>query len=227
MKYPEHTSARFDAELGAVCARAMEMYSTVESQFQFALDSLVTGDLVSIDRVVDEGHLVNAMEVEIDEKCTDILVRRQPTANDLRLVAAIIKTVNDLERIGDESENIARMSRLIAQNKPLRIPCQPQIKYIADVALGMLNAAMGAFNAMDADAAKEVRRRNVLIEDEFQVVIRHLVAHMMEDASEFSETLQVALVVRAIERTGEHAKNISEYVVYMVEGREARNYCTI
>lgn len=227
MKYPEHTSVRYDAELEAVCSRVMEMYAAVESQFQLALGTLASGDLQVIDRIVDEGDRVNAMEVEIDERCTDILVRRQPTANDLRLVASIIKTINDLERIGDEAENIARMSRIIAQKRPPHLPGQAQIRYIAGIALEMLKAAMRAFDEMDAVAAKGIGSKNRLIDDEFQAVIRHLVAYMMEDASELSTTLQVVWIARAIERIGEHAKDISEYVVYMIEGREARNYCTI
>jgi phosphate transport system protein len=227
MKYPEHTSAQFDAELSAVCDSVRQMGAVVEHQFSLALESLATGDLMAIDRVIDEGHAVNAMEVGIDESCTDILVRRQPTANDMRLVTTIIKTINDLERIGDEAENIARMSRLISQKHPEQLPRYYQIKYVAEIALGMLRGAMDAFDAMDADAAKKVGRKDTLIDEEFRSILRHLVAYMMEDTSELSTALQVVMVARAIDRIGYHAKNISEYVVYMIEGREVRNYCTI
>lgn len=200
------------------------MGAVVESQLRAALDSLATGDLMTIDRVLDDGHTVNAMEVEIDEKCTEILVRRQPTANDLRLVTAIIKTINDLERIGDEAENIARMSKLVAQIQPARFPCYPQMKYIAETALLILKAALASFDALDVDAAKRAWQKDALIDDEFRILLRHLVAYMMEDTSALSTTLQAALVARALERIGDHAKHISEYVVYMVEGRESRNY---
>lgn len=227
MKYPEHTSTQFDAELTAVCASVLQMGEAVENQFRLALDSLTTGDLMAIDRVIDEGHAVNAMEVEIDERCTDILVRRQPTANDLRLVTTIIKGINDLERIGDESENIARMSRLIAQRHPAELPRLYQIKYVAEIALGMLRAALDAFDAMDAHAARKIGRKDTLIDDEFRSILRHLVAYMMEDTSELSTVLQVVFIAKAIERIGDHAKNISEYVIYMMEGREARNYSTM
>lgn len=203
------------------------MGESVENQFSLALDSLSTGDLTTIDRIIDEGHAVNAMEVEIDERCTGILVRRQPTANDLRLVTAIIKTINDLERIGDESENIARMSKLIAQRSAAELPRIYQIKYAAEIALGMLRDALKAFDAMDADAAKKIGRKDTLIDDEFRSILRHLVAYMMEDTSELSTALHVIFVAKAIERIGDHAKNISEYVIYMLEGREVRNYCTI
>lgn len=224
MKYPEHTSAQFDAELTAVCVSVQKMGSLVESQFRLALESLASGDPVTIERVLAEGQVVNAMEVEIDEKCTDILVRRQPTANDLRLVTTVIKIINDLERIGDEAENIARMSSLVAQKQPYHFPRYPQMKYIADIALEMLSAALDAFDALDVGAAKKTGRKDALIDDEFRAILRHLVAYMMEDASMLSATLQAALAARAIERIGDHAKHISEYVVYMVEGREARNF---
>lgn len=224
MKYPEHTSTQFDAELSAVCASVQKMGAAVENQLQLALEALASGDLMTIDRVLDEGHVVNAMEVEIDEKCTDILVRRQPTANDLRLVTTIIKTINDLERIGDEAENIARMSKMVAQKQPYHFPCYPQMKHTAGIALEMLRAALDSFDTMDVEAAKMVGRKDTLVDDEFRIILRHLVAYMMEDTSALSATLQAALAARAIERIGDHAKHMSEYVVYMVEGREARNY---
>lgn len=224
MKYPEHTSNQFDAELQAVCTSVLKMGESVENQFRLALDTLTSGDLTSIDRVIDEGHEVNAMEVAIDENCTDILVRRQPTANDLRLVTTIIKTINDLERIGDEAENIARMSKLIALKHPDEFPRFYQIKYVAEIALGMLLAALNAFDAMDTDAAKKIGRKDTLIDEEFHSILRHLVAYMMEDTSELSMALQVVFVVKAIERIGDHAKNISEYVIYMLEGRDVRNF---
>lgn len=227
MKHPEHTSTQFDAELRTVCASVLQMGASVENQFRLALDSLTTRDLTTIDRVIDEGHAVNAMEVEIDERCTNILVRRQPTANDLRLVTTIIKTINDLERIGDESENIAHMSRLIAQRSAAELPHFYQIKYVAEIALEMLSSALDAFDEMDAEAAKKIGRKDTLIDDAFRSILRHLVAYMMEDTSELSTALQVIFVAKAIERIGDHAKNISEYVIYMMEGREARNYCTI
>lgn len=224
MKYPEHTSTRFDAELTAVCASVQKMGASVESQLRLALESLASGDLMTIDRVIDDGHVVNAMEVEIDEKCTEILVRRQPTANDLRLVTAVIKTINDLERIGDEAENIARMSKVVAQKQPYHFPCYLQMQHTAGIALEMLRAALDAFDSMDVDAAKMVGRKDVLVDDEFRIILRHLVAYMMEDTSALASTLQAAFVARAIERIGDHAKHMSEYVVYMVEGRESRNY---
>lgn len=224
MKYPTHTPTRFDAELSAVCTRMQQMGAIVSGQFRQSIDSLAKHDLMVMDRVIDEGHVVNALEVEINELCVDILARRQPTANDLRLVSAVIKTVNDLERIGDEAENIAHMSRTIAQNPSVQLPRQLQIEYLAGIAFGMLGSAMEAFDAMDSAAARKIGHKDTLVEEEFRSILRHLVAYMMEDTSELSTTLQAAFIIRAIERIANHAKNISEYVVYMLEGREVRNY---
>lgn len=224
MKHPEHTSAQFDAELTTICANVLQMGEAVENQFRLALDSLSTGDLTTIDCIMDAGRAINVMEIDIDEKCTHILVRRQPTANDLRLVKTIIKIINELEHIGDEAENIASTSKLIAQRHSTHFPAYQQIKFIAEVAYGMLDASLAAFDARDANSARKIRRKDALIDTEFHSILRHLVGYMMEDTSELSTTLQAAFIIRAIERIANHAKNISEYVVYMLEGREVRNY---
>jgi phosphate transport system protein len=211
----------------SVCSRVLQMASSVETQLRVALETLATGDHAAIAEVIAAGDMVNSLEIEIDESCTDILVRRQPTANDLRLVSAVIKTINDLERIGDESENIAHVSQHFANKPSANMPCRHQINYVAEIALGMLKDAIHAFDAMNPDAARKIGHRDALIEEEFRAIMRHLVAYMMEDASELTTTLQIIFVVKAIERIANHAKNISEYVIYMIEGRESRNYCTI
>ena len=223
MKYPEHTSTQFDVELKAVCSSVLLMGEAVENQLRLALETLATGDPLMIDRVIDDGVAVNEMEIEIDNSCTNLLVRRQPTANDLRLVKTIIKTINDLERIGGEAESIARMAKILSLKNASMFPCLRQINYAADIAMGMLIAAMEAFDGMDSKAARTIVRKDSLLDDEFSAILRHLVAYMMEDTSELSNALNAALVTRSIERVGDHAKSISEYVIYMLEGREARD----
>jgi phosphate transport system protein len=223
MDYPEHTSSQFDVELKNLITNVLRMGEAIENQFRLAIESLATGDLEKIDRVMNDGVEINAMEVTIDESCINILARRQPTANDLRLVKTIIKTINDLERIGDEAESIARSARLISHKGFVPVPRQSQIKYVADIALGMLREALAAFDRMDSQAARKVWRKDTLIDEEFHSILRHLVAYMMEDNSEFSVAIQAALVARSIERASDHAKNISGYVVYMMEGRINRN----
>ena len=221
MDYPEHTSTQFDVELKAMCSNVLRMGEAVENQFRLAMDTLETGDVLMIDRVLEEGVAVNAMEVEIDQSCINLLVRRQPTANDLRLVKTIIRTINDLERIGNEAESIARMAKLLALKNASMLPRNRQIKYAADIALGMLKAALEAFDSMDPNAARAVGRKDSLLDEEFRSILRHLVAYMMEDTSELSNALNSALIARSIERMGDHAKSISKYVIYMLEGRVA------
>jgi phosphate transport system protein len=223
MKYPEHTSTQYDVELKTVCASVLRMGEAVESQLRDALEALATGDLITIDRVIKDGIVVNAMEIEIDESCTNILVRRQPTANDLRLVKTIIKTINDLERIGDEAESIALMAKLMIRKNSSLLPRYRQIIYTADIALEMLGAALDAFENLDTDAARKVGRKDDLIDEEFRSILRHLAAYMMEDTGELTMALNAALVARSIERIGDHAKSISGYVIYVMEGREGRN----
>ncbi len=219
MKYPEHTSTQFDAELKAVIESVLKMGAAVEDQFGLAMETLTTGDLAAIDQIIKMGDSINQMEIDIDETCTNILVRRQPTANDLRLVKTIIRTINDLERIGAEAESIARISKLLAEKKIEQFPRYYQIKYIAEVASGMLHGALSAFDAMNINAARKVGHKDSLIDEEFHSILRHIVAYMMEDTSELALALQPIFIAKAIERIGDHAKNISGHVVYMMEGR--------
>lgn len=219
MKYPEHTSTQFDAELKAVIESVLKMGAAVEDQFCLAMETLATGDSSVIDQIIEMGDSVNQMEMDIDETCTNILVRRQPTANDLRLVKTIIKTINDLERIGDEAESIARISKLLAEKNTGRLPRYYQIKYIAEVASGMLHGALSAFDSMDIKAARKVGHKDSLIDEEFRSILRHIVAYMMEDTSELSLALHLVFIAKAIELIGDHAKDISGHVVYMMEGQ--------
>ncbi len=227
MEYPGHTSTLFDGELMSAYASVTKMAATVARQLNTAMGALNDGNPAPLQQVFDDGDLVDSMEVSLDEQCTEILVRRQPTANDLRLVSAIIKTINDLERIGDESENIARAVQLVAQKQPYQLPCRSQINFVAQIAIGMLKAAMESFDAMDAASARKVGHRDALIDEEFNAIMRHLVAYMMEETSDLATTLQIVFITRTLENISNHARNISEYVIYLVEGREARNYCTI
>lgn len=224
MKYPEHTATQFDIELMTLCESVQRMAQVVEQQFCHAMDALETRDLALAERVLSEGVAVNALQIEIDESSTSLLVRRQPTANDLRLVSTVIKMINDLERVGDEAENIARIAIVLAQKTSCTLPRLRQIKYIAEIALEMLKGALAAFDARDSEAARAAGRKEALIDEEFRSVVRHIVGYMMEDASEITTALQVVCVARSIECIGDHAKNIAEYVVYMNEGRAARNY---
>ena len=219
----EHTSKQFDAELEAVRARVLQMGGLVESQIRLAVEALVSGDVALMNRIIADDHRVNAMEVEIDESCNQIIARRQPAAGDLRMVMTVIKTITDLERIGDEAEKIARMGKLLSQRERLILPRYNEIKHAAELALDMLRKSLDAFARLDLAIAAQVVRQDEQVDEEFRTIMRYLITFMMEDPRTISTALEILFVAKAIERIGDHAKNMSEYVVYMVKGRDVRH----
>ncbi len=219
----EHTSKQFDTELEAVRARVLQMGGLVESQIRLAIEALVNGDVPLMNRIINDDHRVNAMEVEIDESCNQIIARRQPAAGDLRMVMTVIKTITDLERIGDEAEKIARMGKLLSQRNSLILPRYTEIKHAADLALDMLRKSLDAFARLDLAYAAQVVRQDELVDEEFRTIMRYLITFMMEDPRTISTALEILFVAKAIERIGDHAKNMSEYVVYMVKGKDVRH----
>jgi phosphate transport system protein len=160
--------------------------------------------------------------VELDEACSHIIAKRQPTAGDLRLVIAIIKTITDLERIGDEAEKIARMAKLTHSAERQHMP-KLELKHVAGLALAMLKKSLDAFARLDATAAAQVVRQDELVDDEFRSILRQLITFMMEDPRTITRSLEILFVAKALERIGDHSKNMAEYVVYMVEGKDVRH----
>jgi phosphate transport system protein len=223
MTSSDHISRQFDADLEAIRAYVLQMGGLVESQIKNAVESLVSGDVALMTRVINDDHRVNAMEVKIDEACSQVIARRQPAAGDLRLVMAVIKTITDLERIGDEAEKIARMAMLLSQKQGLAIPRYHEIKHASDIALDMLRKSLDAFARLDVVMAAQVVRQDDQVDEEFRAIMRYLITFMMEDPRTISTSLEILFVAKAIERIGDHAKNMSEYVIYMVKGRDVRH----
>ena len=219
----EHTSKQFDAELDTVRAQVLQMGGLVENQIRFAIEALVNDDVPLMDRVIGDDHRVNAMEVQIDESCNQIIVRRQPAAGDLRMVMTVVKTITDLERIGDEAAKIARMGKLLSQRKSLILPRYTEVKRIAELALDMLHKSLDAFARLDLFYTAQVVRQDELVDEEFRTILRYLITYMMEDPRTISTALEILFIAKAIERIGDHAKNMSEYVVYMVKGKDVRH----
>jgi phosphate transport system protein len=218
----EHISKQFDAELEDVRTRVLQMGGLVEEQIRRAADALVTGDMAEIAAIQENDHRVNAMEVDLDEACSHIIARRQPAAGDLRLLIAVIKTITDLERIGDEAEKIARMAKLIHDAERMYMP-RIEIRHVANLALAMLRKSLDAFARLDVKAAQEVVEQDRTVDSEFRSILRQLITFMMEDPRTISRCLEILFVAKALERIGDHAKNMAEYVVYMVEGRDVRH----
>ena len=219
----EHTFKQFDTDLEAVRSRVLQMGGLVESQIVRAIQALTEGNIALSDQVVADDQRVNGMEVSIDELCAHILARRQPAASDLRMIITVLKTITDLERIGDEAEKIARMSKLIHQSDRLFMPRFGEIKHVADVALGMLRKSLDSFARLDIAASAAVVRQDQHLDEEFRAILRQLITFMMEDPRTISTSLEILFVAKAIERIGDHAKNMSEYVVYLVKGKDVRH----
>jgi phosphate transport system protein len=218
----EHTSKQFDAELEAVRTSVLQMGGLVEEQITSAIEAFGSGNMEIIERVIENDHRVNAMEVDLDEACSHIIARRQPAAGDLRLIIAVIKTITDLERVGDEAEKIARMARLIHTAERMHMP-KLEIRHMAALATRMLRNALDAFARLDSQAAQEVVEQDDAVDTEFRSILRQLITFMMEDPRTISRCLEVLFIAKALERIGDHSKNMAEYVIYMVEGRDVRH----
>jgi phosphate transport system protein len=220
---PEHTLKQFDAELEAIRARVLQMGGLVEEQIVRAMESLATGNAQVAVRVVDDDHKVNGLEVAIDEECSTIIARHQPAAVDLRTLMMVVKTITDLERIGDEAAKIARMTQLIYEAGRPFVPRTSEIRHMADIALAMLRNSLDAFARLDLTVAAKVVRQDDRVDDAFRAILRQLITFMMEDPRTISHAIEILFIAKAIERIGDHAKNMSEYVVYMVKGKDVRH----
>ena len=219
----EHISKKFDAELEGVRSRVLQMGGLVEQQINRAMDALSNGDMALADQVIADDHRVNAMEVGIDDDCTQIIAKRQPTAGDLRMVMAVVKTITDLERIGDEAQKIARMAKLVHERDHAVSPRFTEVRYASNVALDMLKTALDAFARLDVAAAAKVVKQDQIVDEQFRGIMRQLVTFMMEDPRTISACIDILFIAKAIERIGDHAKNMSEYVVYLVKGKDVRH----
>jgi phosphate transport system protein len=219
----EHTFKQFDAELESVRANVLKMGGLVEEQITRAVEALTSGNLRLADEVIAHDHSVNALEVQIDEEVAQTIAKRQPTASDLRMLMMVVKTITDLERIGDEAAKIARMAKFVHQSERLSLPRFNEVKYMATLVLDMLRKALDGFARLDASHAAAIVRKDEEVDEEFRLNLRHLITFMMEDPRTISVGIDILFVAKAIERMGDHAKNMSEYVVYMVKGKDVRH----
>lgn len=219
----EHLSKQYDSDLETLRSSVLQMGGLVESQIRSAIDTFASGNQELINQVVAAEFRVDEYEVNIDNHCSHIIVKRQPAAGDLRLIMAIMKTVTDLERIGDEAEKIARMSKQIHERGKAELNSSANIRHAAEVAIGMLRQALDAFARLDAGEAAKVIRKDLAIDNEFRSILRQLITFMMEDPRTISTALEIVWIAKAIERIGDHAKNIAEEVIYIVKGTDIRH----
>ncbi|MFM9879310.1 MAG: phosphate signaling complex protein PhoU [Burkholderiaceae bacterium] len=219
----KHISSQFDSELNAVTLRLMELGGLVESQIRHAIYALSQFSVEVANQVSQTEFQVNAMEIEIDRDLSSIIGRRQPTAVDLRLLIAISKTTANLERVGDEAEKIARMVKSIISSGSARSLPTTDLRVAADMASSLLRKALDAFARLDTEAAVTILKEDDMIDREFDGFVRKLITYMMEDPRTISPSLDLLFLAKAIERIGDHAKNIAELIIYIVKGADVRH----
>ena len=221
----KHLSTQFDAELSGISNRVLEMGGLVESQVAQAVYALTHFSGETASQVLTQEERVNHLEVEIDRDLSTIIVRRQPTARDLRLLIAVSKTIGNLERVGDEAARIARtVQRLIntGVSSRLRLPVG-DIEFEANLAIALMRRSLDAFARLDAQQALQVIKQDNELDTEFDGLLRKLVTYMMEDPRTISASIDLVFVAKAIERVGDHAKNLAEQVIYIVKGTDVRH----
>jgi len=219
----KHLSSQFDSELNSVSSRVMELGGLVESQIVNAIYALTHFSDEVANKVIETEDRVDAMEVEIDHDLSSIIARRQPTARDLRLLIAISKTTANLERVGDEAEKIARMVKSIIHSGSARLLPSSELRIAADKASALLRKALDAFARLDIEAAVSILKEDDHIDREFDGFVRKLITYMMEDPRTISPSLDLVFLAKSIERIGDHAKNIAEFIIYIVKGTDVRH----
>ena len=220
-----HTVKQFDTLLANLRNLVLEMGGLVEEQIQHAIQALDDEDLAASREVISRDQIINGLQVKTDEDCVSIIALRQPLGSDLRLIMSLSKIVTDLERIGDEAEKIARMTVKTYDG----VSSPPSAKLLRDVvpmaklAQGMLHGCLDALARLDVEKAVEVAQGDDELDQEFQSALRRLITYMMEDPRTIGHAINVIFIVKALERIGDHSKNIAEYIIYLVKGKDVRH----
>ena len=222
MKLSTHVSSQYDEDLTRLRSLILEMGGLVESQIADVIEIYTTGTIEKVQTIIDADVKINEFEKRIDDDCTSLIAKRQPAASDLRLVFGITKIVTDLERVGDETKRMAKVIRRIIENNH-SFPRIVNIRHIAEAALAMIRAAMDAFARMESTPANEIIQSDDEVDAEFKSIMRQLITHMMENPKIIGTAMDIVWMARAVERIGDHAKNIAEQVVYIVEGKDIRH----
>ena len=218
-----HSYSVFDQELENLRAQVMEMGGIVEEQIKDAVSTLKDADSKTIDRVIARDEEVNQLQMQIDESCELVLVKRTPVSSDLRFVLCVQKITTDLERIGDEATKIARAAKRIFEDDRMAKPSLTDIKTISKLISTMLHEALDSFARMDPEAVLALIKRDETVDEKYQLCMRHQLTFMLEDPRKISTALEVIYVAKALERIGDHSENITEHVVYCVKGADVRH----
>ena len=218
----DHTSKNFDLELESLRTRVLQMGGLAEEQVRKAMKGLYNGDQPLLENVIRDDDRINQMEIEIDALCNQVIAKRQPTAIDLRMIVSVLKAIADLERVGDKARKIARLGIALSK-QPVVSTLNVELTHMADTALQMLRLSLDGFARLDVSLGTEAMRLDESVNAEYQAVARQLITYMMEDPRTITRSLDIMSIAKAIERIGDHATNIAEYVVYMVKGLNVRH----
>ena len=224
MNFNQHISQQFNADLQDIRNQMLAMGGLVQRQVTDAIEAISTGNTSSADKIIQREDDVDAMEINIDRECTHILVRRQPAASDLRMVLAVSRVVRDLERMGDEAAKIAIHALEVANgNQAGSKMCNQSILHMGGAVIEMISEALDAFARHDIEGAIDVVRSDKMVDEQYASAIRELSTYMMEDPRSIGQAINILWILRAIERIGDHARNISEQVIYLVSGADVRH----
>ena len=220
----DHSSKQYDMDLEAIRSKVLLMGGLVESQFNDAVSAFRTGNIDQAEQVIKGDENVNRLEVTLDDTCSHLIVKRQPAANDLRTVMATLKAITDLERIGDEATKIARTAKSLKERGSIgTLNHYEAIRVMANSTANLLHEALDAFARLDDQQAARIIAQDEAIDHEFRSVLRTMITFMMEDPRTISAALDTLWAAKAIERIGDHTKNIAEYVIYIVKGKDIRH----
>ncbi len=220
--YQQHISKRFNEDLAGVTTQLMRMGGLAQQMVDESIKALIEADAELAAQVVNNDHLVDKLEMSIDEKCLLIIARRQPAASDLRLVLTVTKAITDLERVGDEASKIARqaisLTRSGASSRGF-----VEIRHIGNRVSQMLAQALDAFARLDMNLALQVVETDKVVDMEYATALREMITFMIEDPRSISRAINVLWSLRALERIGDHSRNLAQYVVYLVKGQDVRH----
>ncbi len=222
LEFDQHTSQEYNIELAAVKNQLLIMGGMVEKQLVNAMHALLNGDKLLAEQVINTESAINAMEVKIDEECTRIIARRQPAASDLRLIIAVIKCITDLERVGDEAEKIAKTARRLVLKK-YHGKFYSELQELAELVSMNLSQTLTAMARLDADSALKAAEFDAKINDKFDQLNGKLIKYMVNHQDDLKLVLRLSWCARALERVGDHAKNICEYIIYLIKGKDVRH----
>ena len=218
----DHTSKNFDLELESLRTRVLQMGGLAEQQVRKAMEGLYSGDQPLLENVIRDDERINQMEIDIDTLCNQVIAKRQPTAIDLRMIVSVLKAISDLERVGDKARKIARLGIGLSKQSVVST-INVELNHMADTALRMLRLSLDGFARLDVSLVAEAMQLDESVNAEYQSVARQLITYMMEDPRTITRSLDILTIAKAIERIGDHATNIAEYVVYMVRGLNVRH----